>query len=131
MTWTYNQSSGKLYDPDGNLAGTGYAGGNGGNDPIGVNNHAMQNVRNVGPIPVGTYTLGTVVMQSQLGPFAIPLMPDASNEMYGRSGFFCHGDKANPPRSASHGCIIMARAVRDKLYASTDRRICVVNIKEV
>lgn len=129
MSWTYVQESGKLYRPDGSLAGTGYAGGCGGERPEGVNNHSMQAIKNVGPIVVGVYRKGDVVMQSQLGPFAIPLTPESHNMMLGRGGFYMHGDKRHPPRSASHGCIIMARAVRTEFYESSDPTLTVVNIK--
>jgi hypothetical protein len=131
MTWTYVQSTGRLYRPDGTHAATGYAGGGGGARPDAVNNHAMQMIRGIGPIPVGTYTLGDAVMQSQLGQFAIPLLPDIGNVMFGRSAFYMHGDKIEgPSRSASDGCIIMPRSVRDEVYTSDDRRVVVVEIKE-
>ena len=130
MAWTYEQGSGKLYRPNGTLAATGYAGGNEGKNPEGVNNHDMQGIKRVGPVPAGCYIFGEVVLQSQLGPFAIPLVPVDSNTMYGRGGFYCHGDKADPPRSASEGCIIMPRAVRDEMYASSDRQLLVVYIRK-
>lgn len=130
MSWTYVQSSGKLYRPDGSLAGVGYAGGNGGIHPEGINNHGLQDARMIGPLPVGVYRRGMVVAQSHLGPFAIPLQPDAANIMFGRSAFYMHGDKATPQRSASDGCIIMARAVREEFYASDDSVLFVVEIKE-
>lgn len=129
MSWAYNQSTGRLYRPDGSLAGVGYAGGNGGARPEGVNNHAMQAVRSVGPIPCGVYRRGGVVLASHLGPYAIPLLPDARNMMFGRSAFYMHGDKAAPPQSASDGCIIQANAVRKEFYASEDDVLVVVNIR--
>jgi Tlde1 domain len=118
--WVYRQITGELIRPDDTVAATGYAGGNGGQNPEGINNHDMQNIKNIGPIPVGYYTRGEVVLKSHLGPFAIPLIPDSDNEMWGRSGFYMHGDRADPPRSASDGCIIMPRAIREEFYASKD-----------
>ena len=118
--WKYEQTTGNLIRPDDTVAYKGYAGGNGGAHPEGVNNHDMQNVKNVGPIPVGYYTRGEVVLKSHLGPFAIPLTPDSDNEMFGRSAFYMHGDKASPPQSASDGCIIMPKAIREEFYASRD-----------
>ena len=128
--WTYFQDTGKLVAPDGFDAATGYAGGNEGKNPEGVNNHDMQNVKKVGPIPVGFYTFGEVVLKSHLGPFAIPLMPDATNEMFGRSGFYCHGDTKEMNQSASQGCIIMPRNVRNDMWASPDH-ILQVKLTEV
>lgn len=123
--WTYEQNTGRLYRSDGTHAATGYAGGNEGDNPEGVNNHAMQGIKSVGPLPVGRYTFGEVIMQSHLGPFAIPLIPDRDNVMLGRGGFFCHGD-TTPSGNASQGCIIMPRAVRNEMYASDDKQISVI-----
>lgn len=126
MTWNYEQSTGNLIDPSGTVVATGYAGGNCGKNPEGKNNPAMQNVRGVGPLPVGTYVLGLPVMQSHLGPFAIPLCPAADNEMCGRSDFYMHGD-TTPSGNASEGCIIMPRAIRNLVWASDDHTIIVVS----
>jgi hypothetical protein len=126
--WIYSQSTGRLYAPDGTHAATGYAGGNEGKNPEGVNNHSLQDQKSVGPLPVGFYTIGDVVQQSQLGPYAIHLVPDASNTMYGRGGFFMHGDTPQLNNSASEGCIIMPRAVRNDVVASGDKQLVVVFI---
>ena len=126
MSWTYEQLTGKLLDPSGALVATGYAGGNEGKNPEGVNNPYLQTVACVGPLPAGTYTMGTPVPQSHLGPFAIPLIPAAGNEMYKRGHFYMHGDRTNATRCASEGCIIMPRAVRDLVWASSDRKLNVV-----
>lgn len=126
MTWTYDQATGHLIDPTGAQVAVGYAGGNCGNDPDGVNNPDMQGEKQIGPLPVGIYTLGTVVPQSHLGPFAIPLIPDADNDMLGRGGFYIHGDTAAMNKSASEGCMIFSRAVREQVYGSDDHTITVV-----
>ena len=125
QNWTYEQSTGKLYDPYGDLVATGYAGGNCGKNPEGINNHAMQNVKMIGPLPCGLYRMTDVVLKSQLGPFAIRLIPDSKNEMFGRSGFFCHGDKF-PSLAASEGCIIMPRGIRELMWKSECHDIRVV-----
>lgn len=123
--WTFEQSSGRLYDETGYHAGTGYAGGNCGKNPEGINNPSMQNIPRVGPLPVGVYKAGKVFMQSKLGPFAVELVPDASNEMFGRGGFFMHGD-TTPSGNASEGCIIMPRQVREEFFNSADSTVMVV-----
>ena len=126
MTWIYAQATGELRYPEGKVVATGYAGGNCGKNPEGKNNPDMQNVKCIGPLPEGGYTLGLPVPQSHLGPFAIPLVPDESNDMFGRGDFYMHGDRTAAPGSASEGCIIMPRAVRDMVWASSDHRITVV-----
>jgi len=118
MQWKYNQETGHLYDPDGAMVAIGYAGGDGGKRPDGVNSHALQNVPNVGPLPCGIYTFGEPVEHSQLGPFAIPLIPDPGNEMFGRSGLYCHGDTFAMNHSASDGCMIMPHQIRTDMWES-------------
>lgn len=112
MSWIYKQSTGELSDPTGKLIEKGYAGGDKGQHPEGRNNPAYQFVPDVGPLPQGTYTVGTPVEGSHLGPLAIPLIPDPANDMRGRKDFFCHGDHIGAPGTASDGCIIMSHATR-------------------
>ncbi len=127
MPWVYESSTGKMFDPAGNFVSRGYAGGNEGKNPEGINNPAMQCVKNIGPLPVGFYTFGAPVLKSHLGPFAIPLIPDTTNKMCGRGDFYCHGD-TTPSGNASEGCIIMPRAIRNAMWASPDHRIQVVAV---
>lgn len=124
--WTFKQSTGELFDKNNKRIATGYAGGNCGKNPEGRNNPYMQNVACVGPLPRGLYRMTTPVPQSQLGPYAIPLMPAATNEMFGRGHFYVHGDRTNAPGSASEGCIIMPRAVREQMWNSDDHDILVI-----
>ena len=130
MTWKYEQSTGNLYTPEGERLATGYAGGNCGNSPEGVNNPAMQDIHNVGPLPCGMYTFGTPENNPKLGPFAIPLIPFSGNEMFGRAGFFMHGDTSAMNHSASEGCIIMGATTRHTCAASDDKLLQVVAVKE-
>ena len=123
--WEYEQSNGHLYDPDGAMVAICYSGGDGGKRPDGVNNHKLQDQHNIGPLPCGTYTFGTPVEHSHLGPFAIPLIPDASNEMFGRSGFYCHGDTAAMNHSASDGCIIAPHQIRTDMWESQEHKLLV------
>lgn len=123
--WTFEISTGWLLTPQGKLLSVGYAGGNRGKNPEGINNVAFTGVRDVGPLPEGYYTLGQPVNHSRLGPFAIPLRPDPANDMKGRGDFFMHGD-TTPPGNASEGCIIQPRATRSAVWESVDHRIRVV-----
>lgn len=117
--WTYEQASGVLRK-DG-IRCVGYSGcGDGKNNP------ALQHVKSVGPIPVGLYTMGSPYNSELRGPLCIPLAPDESNVMFGRSAFLIHGDSIAHPGTASEGCIIMPRWMREVLSRSEDRRLMVV-----
>jgi hypothetical protein len=103
---------------------TGYSGhGNG------VNNPAMQNVPNIGPIPQGTYTIGEPeVYHSHGGDLAnsMKLTPDPSNVMYGRGGFWIHAGMADGSQTASEGCIIFDSAARQMIINSGIRILQVI-----
>ncbi|WP_084084416.1 RHS repeat-associated core domain-containing protein [Cupriavidus sp. USMAA2-4] len=123
LDWVYSQSTGQLthVDSNGNSTnvGNGYAG-----HGEGVNNPDMQSATNVGPIPQGTYSIGqqqnnTTGSGTNL-PGSMRLTPDPSNTMYGRGGFLIHGDNSRGDRSASEGCIIMNRGVRNQIGGSGD-----------
>lgn len=122
--WVYEQSSGYLYSPSGHkMEPAGYAG----NGP-GLNNPEMESVRDTGPLPSGVYDMDAPLDHSQLGPFAIPLIPRAENEMYGRNGFYMHGDEVAHAGEhlASDGCIIQTRAIRQAAWLSLDHVLTVV-----
>lgn len=119
--WTYGQSTGRMYDPDGELAGEGYSG-----SLEGKNLSAMQNVHNVGPIPRGWYTMQPPVNSHTHGPYAIALVPDITNMMFGRDAFMIHGDSLVNPGHASEGCIILPHAARVAMWESHDPRVLVV-----
>lgn len=118
--WIYAQASGALVY-NGEVEGYGYSGGG-----EGKNNPDMQNVIGVGPIPCGVYAIGEPENTIDHGPFAMPLIPDAANQMFGRSGFMMHGDSIAHPGEASEGCIIMPRDVRNQVWNSGDRGLTVV-----
>lgn len=107
----YEQDTGKFYDGS-VLVGQGWAG-----HEAGKNNHDMQQVHGVGPLPIGKYVIADPVEGTHLGPEAFPLVPDPSNEMFGRSAFYIHGASAMHPQMSSDGCIILARPSRDYIGA--------------
>jgi hypothetical protein len=123
--WTYSQTSGKFYNPQGKCISTGYAGGNCGKNKEGLNNPDMQDQAKIGPLPEGLYKRGKLVPQSHLGKDAIELVPDPNNEMFGRSDFFLHGDTV-PSGNASEGCIIQPHDARMEFNTSDDDQIQVV-----
>ena len=120
MTWRWVQSIGQI-SRGGISEGYGYAGAG-----DGKNNPQMEDVRNVGPIPRGMYTIEAPVNTETHGPFVLRLTPDEDNEMYGRSAFLIHGDSISKPGTASRGCIILARSIREEIWDSGDRRLEVV-----
>lgn len=119
--WRYQQSTGTLLDPDGSLASTGYSG-----HGAGINNGAMEAAHNVGPIPVGRYTIGPAFTHPLAGPVTMRLTPDPANNMHGRDGFMMHGGFGPGDYTASEGCIVMPRTIRDAVAASADRVLVVV-----
>jgi hypothetical protein len=82
--------------------GTGYAG-----RRKGRNNPTLEMVRNEGPLPRGLYAVLRPRSHPRLGPLVMPLEPAGGQPMFGRSGFFIHGDSADG--DASRGCIVLSR----------------------
>lgn len=119
--WLYIQKTGELLH-NGAHVGFGYSG-----HGIGKNNPDMQNVKRVGPLPCGWYTIEKHVDTEDHGPFCLPLTPDAANEMFGRADFLMHGDKIGAPGTASEGCIIQAHDVRVDVERSGDNRLQVIS----
>src|SRR5947208_2578989 len=99
---TFQQSTGRFTDADGNQIGIGYSG-----NGEGLNNPQMQSVARRGPLPQGDYEIGAMINDAKLGNLAMPLTPLTMQNMFGRSGFFIHGDNMAMNYSASEGCIIL------------------------
>jgi hypothetical protein len=120
MAWTWVQSTGQMYGPTGLLA-EGYSGAG-----EGKNNPTEENVQDVGPLPEGFYDMEPPIDSPKHGPYAIPLLPDADNTMFGRSEFLIHGDSLEHPGAASEGCIILPKFARERIWESGDHRLKVV-----
>lgn len=120
MAWTYSQSTGNL-EFNGTFIASGYSG-----HGDGVNNPADESIRDVGPLPQGTYTIGAPFTHPVCGPESMRLTPDPTNEMFGRDGFLIHGDTAAMNHTASDGCIIMPPAVRQQIATSDDTTLIVI-----
>lgn len=117
--WIYNSSTGKLYhqlDPqdEPEMVAIGYSGfGSGRNNPL------KANIKGVGPIPGGYYSITLPPRKSPtLGPLVMDLEPHPDTETFGRSLFRIHGD--NSTGTASHGCIIVNKKTRELIEASKD-----------
>lgn len=114
--WTYKVSTGELADQAGTVVGTGYSG-----RDSGLNNPDAEQDKGVGPIPAGRWIVGTFFDHPHLGPCVSRLIPSSEppkTETFGRTGFFIHGDNAEANHSASDGCIILARDLREKIRDS-------------
>ena len=118
--WEYQQSSGILKHNDGQVA-VGYSGAPG----VGKNNPLEQAVHNIGPIPQGKYAIGPPHDTDKHGPYVLRLTQDPANQMFGRDGFLMHGDSVHAPGTASEGCIIMPRNVREQVWESGDHELMV------
>jgi hypothetical protein len=112
VSWRFEQDTGLLFDEFGKVAGKGYSG-----KGEGVNNPALQNV---GPIPVGGWTIGPPFFSEKHGPYCLSLSP---NTWQTRWGFLIHGDSIAHPGQASEGCIILTREVRMKVWNSGDHQL--------
>lgn len=128
--FTYHQRTGKLEHPLIGLLAVGYAGyddGDGIPEPDeGKNDPSKQAVQNVGPVPVGDYTIGEP-FSTDTRPFAMRLNPKPGTNTFGRSGFLIHGDGyGKAAGTKSHGCIVVPRIVRWAIWGSGDRDLRVV-----
>lgn len=120
----YKQRTGRLLRGD-KLIAVGYSGaGAGKNDPL------AQHLPNVGPIPQGAYWITEWRDTKDHGPHVLPLAPVTGTELYGRSGFLIHGDSVSTPGTASHGCIIVPRDVREGITAAHDHLLLVLSGNE-
>lgn len=119
-SWIYKQSSGYLYLDELYIA-TGYSG-----YGLSKNYPPDEVIVNKGPIPCGMYTIGPPFDSKLHGPYVLRLTPSSHNTMYNRAGFLIHGDSIKAPGTASHGCIIMSRAIRERMYLSVCLLLTVV-----
>lgn len=130
LKWIYQQSSGNLYYQPSNskipiLVSNGYAG-----NGQGLNNPDYQNVKNVGPIPQGSYRIGTqqdnITQTGHILESSMRLYPFKSNNMFSRAGFLIHRGNMQK-KSSSQGCIVLTDDARDTIGNNLD----VDNILEV
>lgn len=128
--FTFKISTGELFgpphtcaDPIGPVWGKGYSG-----HGEGVDNPADESISNVGPIPEGKWSIGAPEDSPNTGPFTLPLAPLEGTDARGRSDFRIHGDLVGEvgKELASHGCIILARPIRERINGESDRTLCVV-----
>ena len=117
--WTYNQKTGALTHNDKEVA-KGYSGAG-----TGKNNPSLEHMKNIGPIPIGKYKIEKPGNSAKHGPHAMHLEPDGHKAL-GRNAFMIHGDSRNQPGTASQGCVILDRKVRDAISSSGDNELWVL-----
>lgn len=115
--WTYSQTTGHLGNDTLHAGETAYSGSCTGG---GKNNPLKQDVHDIGPLPRGIYAIQAPYNSLILGPYALFLLPDLTNEMFGRSGFYMHSDSIHHPGCASEGCIVCSITIRKQLWTSGD-----------
>lgn len=120
MSWKYSQSTGDLRSPAGSRVGIGYSG-----HGDGLNNPAMEQVKKVGPIPRGEWAIGDFFNHEEKGSMVARLTPFDGTETFGRDGFLIHGDNDHLNHTASEGCVILPRTLREMIMASEDRLLVV------
>lgn len=118
--FTYFISTGKFVSKDGTILARGYSG-----QGKGLNNPELQTAVGEGPIPVGLYSIAGKRDSSNTGPVTMDLTPAKGTDTLGRSLFRIHGDNKAMNFTASHGCIILPRTVRDIISRSGDRDLLV------
>jgi len=120
--WTYEQATGKMIYPDGATVAQGYSG-----HGDGLNTPDDEAVAGAGPIPRGTWSIDpTPLVHTACGPLALALTPEGFDP-HGRSLFRIHGDTVAMDHTASDGCIILARPVRQAIIDSGVTRLVVVH----
>ena len=124
--WKWDQSSGEL-SRNGVFLSKGYSG-----KGRGVNNPALQAMVGYGPLPAGPWKIVDLYNSAQVGPYALVLHAvdatpgDDRHDPTGRGAFRIHGDNAKGDRSASKGCLILPRPVRERIWKSGDRDLLVI-----
>lgn len=123
--WTYQQKTGRL-SLNGRLVAVGYSG-----QPGYKNDPTKQHLKGLGPIPRGKWKITEKYDSKNVGPFTLKLQAvdvrfDDVHDVTGRSAFRIHGDSIRNPGSASNGCIILSRHVRELIWNSGDRDLEVV-----
>ena len=117
--WTWDQSAGTM--TRGKSVFRGYSG-----RDAGKNNPALQRAAGIGPIPQGRWTIGAPYASRNTGPYTLPITACDGTDTCGRSAFRIHGDSIASPGTASHGCIILPRLVREAVWNSGDHDLLVV-----
>lgn len=116
--WTYAQRTGEM--SNGVHQFFGYAG-----HGSGLNNPDMANVKNIGPPPVGLYSMGPWHDAPHFGP-CVTLLSPVGHNADGRTGLMIHGDTVARNHTASDGCIVLGPVARHAMRDSGDTSLNVI-----
>lgn len=120
--WTYVQKTGYLYK-DTVFKGAGYSG-----RSTGYNNPNTESLVGIGPTPCGAWEIGPWLEEHpHLGILVAHLTPSDPSNVFGRSGFFIHGDNPLVNHTASDGCIILNHELRSLIRDSGDTQLTVIS----
>ena len=119
--WTYEQATGRLLDKNGKHVATGYSG-----TPQYKNNPDSQELKAQGVCPRGIYDLDAPHKSARTGPYVMNMVPRPENQMFGRYAFQIHGDSIKAAGTASNGCLVFARNIREMIWNSGDHTVEVV-----
>ena len=120
--WRWDDSAGEL-SRDGKLIARGYSG-----RDYGLNNPDATADVGIGPIPLGKWLIAALhETGASTGPYTLVLEPMTGTDTHGRSAFRIHGDNVKLDHSASHGCIILPRLIRELIWKSRDTILEVVS----
>ena len=121
--WKYHSDTGLLESPTGFKLGDGYSG-----NGAGLNNPSLESVPMHGPIPRGRWLIDPFHDDpGGKGPVVAHLVPIEGTDTFGRADFMIHGDNQALNHSASEGCIVAPRFIRDQIAAG----LSVCNVLEV
>lgn len=120
MPWVYKISSHSFY-----LNGTYQFDAKYSGKPGFKNDSANECVKNKGPLPRGTYTIGPAFSHPKTKAWTMRLTPYPENKMCERDGFLIHGDNSSGLSDASNGCIVLILPYRKLIDASTDKILVV------
>lgn len=109
----YSQSSGIMYLEDHERNRVQLARGYSGHGTA-INDPDCEGQPGRGPIPRGVWKVGDQFNSERTGPLVLPLTP-VGHDAYHRSGFQIHGDNKHGDRTASTGCIILPRHIRQTI----------------
>jgi len=111
---TYSQSLTKVW-LNRLIIGSGYSG-----NGDALNNPALENMVGHGPIPRGMWEILSWSGETKHGTKGkqVAILKPIGHDAHNRSGFLWHGDTQEMNFSASDGCIVSARVLRDHLAAA-------------
>lgn len=119
MSISYAQLTGHI-ELNNSLLGVGYSG-----HASGLNNPDDEAIPDIGPIPRGEWRIARWDdHHGDKGPQVAVLEP-VEHDAHGRTGFLIHGDNSALDHTASRGCVIAARTIRDALRSSGEMQLFV------